>query len=93
MNMDGMTMVEAQERVLTVTNYVEHKGGHIKKRVTIAPHAISFIVASEEAYDDVGDVELRQVNVVLGDGNNLELYISMLDLITLERVTGNYFLP
>lgn len=90
--MDGM-LVETHERVLTLTNFVEQKGGYIKKRITIAPPAIHFIVASDETYETVEDIELRQVNVILNDGSNLELYLSMLDLITLERVVGNYFLP
>jgi len=84
---------EVQERVLTVTNYDEEKGKFIKTRVTIAPSSVEFLIAGEEAYDTRDGREIRKVNIMLVSGNNLEVYISVLDLITLERAIGSYFLP
>jgi hypothetical protein len=91
--MENYGMGQMTERILTLTNYVESKGKYLRKRVTIAPHAIHFLVAGDETYEIVEEKELRQVNVILADGSNLELYISFLDLLTLERVVGNYVLP
>jgi len=90
-NMDEM--VHAQERTLTVTNYVEQKGGYIKKRVTIALNGVEFVIAGEDTYETIENNDIRQVNVVFGSGSNLELYISLLDLMNLERAVGMYFAP
>lgn len=84
---------EAQERVLTVLNYGEEGGKLVKTRVTISPSSVEFLIAGEEAYATMEDREIRKVNVMFISGNNLELYVSLLDLATLERALGTYFLP
>ena len=89
MEMDG---IQAQERTLTVTNFVEQKGGYLKKRVTIALNGVEFMIAGEDSYEIIEEKDIRQVNVVFGSGSNLELYISLLDLLSLERAVGMYFL-
>ena len=81
-----------QERTLTVTSYAEVEGNYAKKRVTIALHQVLFVIAGEEDYEVVDGVELRLVNVMIGSGDSLELFISVLDLMTLERAVGAYFL-
>lgn len=87
-------MEEGQERVLTVINYVlDNNNEHFTKRVTIAPHMVHFIIASEENLTFVPGRELRQVNVIMSEGVNLELFISLLDLTSIERAIGTYFLP
>lgn len=80
------------ERTLTVINYDEEKGKTLKTRVTIARDMVQFVVASEDTYQVVDGVELRKVNVILSGGNNLELFLTLLDLNTLERAVGMYFI-
>lgn len=84
---------EVQERILTVMNYDEEKGKFIKTRVTISPSSVEFLIAGDEAHDIRDSREIRKVNVMMVSGNNLELYISVLDLAMLERAIGSYFLP
>lgn len=83
---------EVQERTLTITNYGEENGKLVKTRVTIPPHAVEFLIAGEESYATMEDRDIRKVNVMFSSGNNLELFISLLDLTTLERAIGTYFL-
>jgi hypothetical protein len=85
--------MEPQERTLTVVHYAEVGGKQVKKRVTLAVQMIQFIIAGDETYEMIEDREIRQVNVIFMDGNNLELFISVLDLSTIERAVGSYFLP
>lgn len=82
-----------QERTLTVTNYGEEKGKTIKTRITISPGMVTTIIASEKPVQNAGDGEQHKVNVLLMDGNQLELFISALDLTTVERAIGSYFVP
>lgn len=84
---------EVQERILTLTNYDEENGKTIKRRVTISPHSVEFTMADDKVYDVIDGRDIQKVIVVMVSGNNLELYISSLDLAILERVVGNYFLP
>lgn len=87
-------MDENREFVLTVTNYaVEEDGSFLKARTTIAPHMIQFIIASENVHFTIEGRDLRKVNVILTEGNNLEMFISEIDLICMERAIGTYFLP
>ena len=87
-------MNERNESVLTVCNYaVQDDSQILKARVTIAPHMIQVIIAGEEPYTNIEGRDLRKVNVLMIDGNNLELLISEVDLICLERVIGTYMFP
>lgn len=92
--MDHMHEDSLQERTLTVINYGEGEEGEVlRTRVTIAPHAVSFLIASENTVQIIDGSSLRRVNVMLQDGSNLELILTILDLTTLERAIGSYFLP
>lgn len=82
------------ESVLTVSNYgIEEGGKFIKARVTLAPHMIQVVIAGEETQTVVEGRELKRVNILLVDGNNIELLISEVDLISIERAIGTYILP
>lgn len=91
--------MEGQMKQLTVTNYgsfdkEEEKEPTVKKtRVTIAPHHVHFVIASDDTYCIVDGIELRKVNVILTEGNNLELIISLLDLSEIENAIGSYMVP
>lgn len=86
--------MDGQEFVLTVTNYaVEEDGSFTKARVTISPGMVQFIIAGTEFSHIVEGRELKKVNVVLSTENQLELFISEVDLICIERAVGTYFLP
>jgi len=89
-------VVDAVERTLTVTNYGvdDDTNKTIKTRVTLAPGMIQTVIASYEAdYGKAENNELHKVNVLYVDGNQLELFISLLDLTTIERIVGMYLLP
>lgn len=81
------------ERTLTVINYGEDEGKIIKTRVTIAPHMVQTVVASYEPVQSAEGQQQHKVNVLYMDGNQIELFINLLDLTTLERATGIYFTP
>lgn len=81
------------ERTLTVINYGEKLGKSIKTRVTIPPGMVTGLIASEKPVQKAGGEEQHRVNVMLVDGNQLELYISGMDLTTLERAIGFYLVP
>lgn len=82
------------ESVLTLSNYgVQEDGKVIKARVTLAPHMIQVVIAGEETQFVMEGREIKKVNVLLLDGNNIELLISEVDLISLERAIGTYILP
>lgn len=82
-----------QERTLSVVNYGDGEDGEIiKTRVTISPGNILFIIASYDTALTVDGLELRKVNAMLSDGGNLELFITLLDLTTLERCVGFYMI-
>lgn len=87
---------QATERTLTVTNYSEERdeeGNRIKTNVAIAPHNVDFVIGSEEMYDIAEGTELRKVNVIFTSGNNLEVYITLIDLMSIQRAISTYFLP
>jgi len=87
-------MDDGQERVLTVTNYVLDENEQIiTQRVTIAPHMVHFVIATNESYDLIEGRDIRKLNVIMSEGVNLQLCISLLDLVSLERAIGTYFLP
>lgn len=87
-------MSEGNESVLTVSNYgLQDDGTFLKARVTVAPHMIQVIIAGEETQATIEGRELKKVNVLLLDGNNIELLISEVDLISMERAIGTYILP
>jgi len=83
---------ELEERTLTVINYTSDEDGTpMRARVTIAPNMVQFLIASDETYTVLEGRELRRVNVILSTGNNLELYLTLLELTILERAVGTYF--
>lgn len=86
---------DVTERTLTVTNYgTDDKNEEIiRTRVTIAPHLVQAIVASEDTVQSVDGVSQHRVNVLFMDSNQIELFITALDLVSLERCVGSYFLP
>jgi hypothetical protein len=93
-------MDEIHEHTLTVINYVipeeyEVIENHeiVRNRVTISPGMVLFVIAGDETFETVDGIELRKVNVVLAGGNNLELFISLLDLNLLERCVGMVLTP
>ena len=88
-----MEEVEGQERILTITNYDEEHGKFTKTDITISPSCVEFLVSRQEIYETVEGREIRKVNIMLVSGNNLEVFISALDLAVLQRCVGNYYLP
>lgn len=82
-----------QERTLTVISYGEERGKKIRNRVTIPPGMVTGVIASEGPVQKRDGGEQYKVNILLMDGNQLEVYISLLDLTTLERAVGSYFVP
>jgi hypothetical protein len=88
--MDGI------ERTLTVTNYgadYGHVPGNKKTRVTISPGMVLFVIAASDSDYQVDSIALYKVNVILTEGSNLELFISLLDLDMLQRSIGMWFSP
>jgi len=88
-----MEEVEGQERILTITNYDEENGKFIKTSITISPSSVEFLVARDEIYDTIDGRDIKKVNIMMVSGNNLEVFISILDLAVLQRCVGNYYLP
>lgn len=88
-----MEEVQEQERILTLTNYDEENGKFTKTDITISPSSVEFLVSRQEVYDTIDGREIRKVNIMLVSGNNLEVFISTLDLAVLQRCVGNYYLP
>lgn len=91
-------MEDVQEKILTLTNYgtdseKPRKGNVIKTRVTVAPHMVQFVVASYDKFTELEGIEIRRVNVLMTGGEQIELFLSLLDLTTLERAVGTYLLP
>ena len=86
--MDGM-----HEYTLTVTNYtVEDDGTFNKTRVSIAPHKVEFTISSYDTFVKADGRDLKKVNVVLDGGNNLELFVSEVDLLLIERSHATFYL-
>lgn len=86
--------MEGVERVLTVINYgADEEGppGTNKTRITISPGMVLFIIASDEPEYVIDNIDLYRVNVILTESNNLELFISRLDLDLIQRAVGGYF--
>jgi prepilin-type processing-associated H-X9-DG protein len=84
----------AVERVLTVTNYGEddRTGNFIKTRVTLSPGMIQAIIGSEEIAQNADGRGQHKVNILFVDGNQIELFLTISDLTTVERAVGTYFL-
>jgi len=91
MNLDNGELM--QERTLTVISYGEERGKFVKNRVTIPVGMVTSIIASEKPVQKRGGEEQHRVNVLLMDGNQLEIYINGVDLTILERAIGIYFIP
>lgn len=82
-----------RERTLTVINYgTDDEEELLKTRVTLAPSMIVGLIASYDTALTIDGLELRKVNVILTGGDNIELFITVLELTTLERAIGAYFL-
>ena len=82
-----------QQRVLTVINHEDGKGNKLRTRVTIAPSCVTFFLASEEPFSEVNGQDVHKVNIFFHDGNQLELYVTPLDLTLLESAIGSYYRP
>lgn len=81
-----------EHRVLTVINYTLNDDGTLlKTRVTIQPSAVEFVLASYST-SLVDSHEAHKVNVCYVSGNQIELYLSQLDMITIEQAVGSYFI-
>ena len=85
-NNDGLI-----ERTLTLANYGEDEGKIIKTRVTLSPQMIQAVIASDQPMQEVDGLGQYKVNVLFVDSNQIELFITLLDLTTLERAVGTYF--
>lgn len=82
------------ERTLTVINFGTDEDDEIlKTRVTIPLQSVEVMIASNGAYKMVDGMEIAKVNILFTSNNNIELFVSMSDLSTLERAIGAYFLP
>ncbi len=81
-----------EERTMTVLNYGwdEKEENVIRTRITLAPGLVKGIVASEEPCQTVDGIKQHQVNVLFVDSSGLELFITALDLMSLERCVGAY---
>lgn len=76
--MDGL-------RVLTVQNFgdTEAENG----RVTLAPMAIKMVAS----FDDTKQGRsLKRLHVLFLEGDNVELYVSEMDALTIEQAIGTY---
>lgn len=83
-------MDEMDVRILTLTSYGDNDSEIV--RVTIAPHNVAFVIANTVDTVKFGQ-KLKKTNVMLLDGGSVELFITDLDLTTLERAVGTYMLP
>jgi hypothetical protein len=92
---DSRNYDEPIERTLTVVNFGldDDTGKLLKTRVTLSPGMIQVIIASEESVQKIGGTEQHKVNVLFVDSNQMELFLTILDLTTLERAVGAFFLP
>ena len=81
------------ERTLTVINYTEAKGKEFKTRVTLSPTSIISVIGSEDPVQFQDGGKQHKVNVIFIDNNQMELYLTILDLTVLERAVGMYFAP
>lgn len=82
-----------RERTLTLINYgTDEEDEVLKTRVTLSPGQVQGLVASYEPTLKIDGLELHKVNVLMGGGDNIELFLTVLDLTTLERAIGAYFL-
>ena len=91
-------MEDVQICVLTITNYSTEDeeaedAVYTKSRVTVAPGMIDFVIAGYSTYAMSEGRELRKVNVILTSGSNLELLVSEVDMLSIERAAGTYVLP
>ena len=83
-------MDEMDVRVLTVTSYGDTEEEVV--RITVAPHNVQMIIANSVDIVKFG-LRLKRVNVLFMDGGNAELFVTDLDLTSLERAIGTYILP
>lgn len=83
-------MDEMDVRVLTVTSYGDNEEEIV--RVTIAPHNVQMIIANSLDTVRLG-LRLKRVNVLFMDGGSAELFVTDMDLTTLEKAIGTYVLP
>lgn len=81
---------EMDIRILTLTSYGNTEDEIV--RITIAAENVAFLIASSIDVIKFGQ-RLRKVNVFLMAGPDFEIFISDLDLTTLERAVGTYMLP
>jgi hypothetical protein len=87
--------------ILTVTNYspdieedavIDENTLFKKTRITLAPHHVLFIISSDTTYCVAEGRELRRVNVIFTESSNMELYISEVDLMSIEKAVGSFFI-
>lgn len=83
-------MDEMDVRVLTLISYGDNDEEIV--RVTIAPQNVAFLIANTVDVVKFG-LRLKKTNVMLMDGGSVELFITDMDLTTLERAVGTYMLP
>jgi hypothetical protein len=74
-------------RILKVTNYGETEAEN--KEVTISPMVIKAVMADVVAHEKQGRA-VKNVALLLIEGDTMELVISDRDLYTLEEVVGSY---
>lgn len=75
-------------RTLTVTAYEENEGKSLE--VTLAPGKIQMIAAS----DDIRQGRtLKHVRIVFDDGGMAEVWVTEVDLITMQQCVGLYAMP
>lgn len=74
-------------RTLKVTNYAENEADN--KEVTIAPAVIKAVIADAVAHVRQSK-SVKNVAILLMEGDSIELTISEYDLHTLEEVVGGY---
>ena len=87
------------ERTLTFKNYAADydedgtEKSSIVTRITVAPGMVQAVIASEDPVQTCRDLHQHKVNILLIDNNQIEVYVTAVDLSTLERAVGAYFLP
>ena len=82
--------MDLNTRVLTLTSYDEQDGQVL--RVTVAPHLVECVIANSLDVVKFG-MKLKKTSIMFMDGGVVELYLTDLDLTTLEFAVGAYVLP
>ena len=75
-------------RELTVINYGE--AGEVST-VTFSPMQVDYVIASDQSVEVLGKV-LKHTNVIFSSGNQLDLFISDIDLMNIKQAVGSYIL-